>query len=851
MKPSYENIQLALGQKWLNQYCGDIPGYIPVPETGGYGTAGKTIIGVLTAIQKNIGVSIGTITEEYTDNSHIFGEGTKASFGDYTLSASTDFSSEYNLNMLKALQLGLWCKGKNPGDFGVKTNQLTIAINELMGDAGILGGQQDGVASRMIFIAISTEVDFTIPVDSNGDARTQKIQRIINSAYGKERGFLVPCDGIKAVSTIAGFLYYYQRTVGLSVEEAQNAYGLYNTQTYNLSQVLEEGSMNFLMVNILQEALYLINGYDSPTSGVFGTTTKNLIEDLQLSVGLPMTGIVDGLTWGYVLESCGYQEMVPTVCDTSMTLGPSEIQILKDNNITMVGRYLTGRFQMTPEEIKNITSANIAVIPIFEYGNKLPYFTKEQGVEDAQKAVLAAENLGIPSDKSVTIYFAVDSDFTLNDLEGNITEYFKGVFSKIAGAHIGYNIGVYGARYTCTYLLEKGYVTNSYVASSSYEFELNMGYEMPKRWGFNQYSTMNINEQGIAHGIYLDGVVPIDKVVASGYDKGVIRITQQGETTNVSNRNINDVNNSYIKQINTQNYPMIRETTITILSSLLNIKSTDLLKLIPRTLNAEGSKEERSFGEWGPWYIPGTNDGMYLRGDFGLKLQSASGSNGVIYLNKGDSKYSLNPSVDYLPVSFDNGNAYLGSNIHPKVLVNAESTSDFLKSVAPTLSETIFKYKNWTVGIQYYSCWDGNDEAEEGYYELGVEIGINTPTKEMPFIDVPYGAYFFIDIILGISTEAFKALLQKLDDNFNLDDGIFNLMNKLCDKIKSVPKTIASESDEEGIETEDMSFEGDSPEIFEDFGAFEESGGAEVEWELFGAALEAALPEALLILACF
>lgn len=120
----------------------------------------------------------------------------------------------------------------------------------------------------------------------------------------------------------------------------------------------------------------------------------------------------------------------------------------------------------------------------------------------------------------------------------------------------------------------------------------------------------------------------------------------------------------------------------------------------------------------------------------------------------------------------------------------------------------------------------------------------------MPFIDVPYGAYFFTDIIIGVSIKAFKSLLQKIDDDFNLDDGVFNLMNKLCDKVKSVPKTISSESDDEGTETEDMSFEGDTPEIFEDFGAFEESGGAEAEWEVFAAALEAALPEGLLLLAC-
>lgn len=851
MTQSYENIQLALGQKWLNQYCGSIPGYIQVPETGGYDTIGKTIIGVLTALQKNIGVSTASITQEYNDISHVFGNKTMTAFGDYSLSVNTDFSSEYNLNMLKILQMGLWCKGFDPGAFGVATSQLTTAINGLMSEAGILPAEQDGVASRMIFIAVSTEVDFTIAIGMNGSNRVRMIQQTINAAYGKERNLLVPCDGIRAVSTIAGFLYYYQRKVGLTQEEAANAYGLYNRQTYEVSPILEEGNSSE-MVQILNSALYLINGYNSPDSSVFGEETQEIVKKLQLSVGLKMTGIVDKLTWGYVLESCGYQETLPNACDTSMKLGTSEINILKANNIKVVGRYLTGMFAMSPDEIFNITSNNIAVIPIFEYGNTLDYFTFEQGQKDASAAAMSAENLGILADNSVTIYFAVDNDFTLDNLTGPIAEYFRGVFTQMTQAKLGYNIGVYGARYTCTYLLKQGYVSSSYVAGASYEFILNMGYPMPAIWGFNQYSTENINAEGVGSTIYLDGAIPIDKVNASGSDQGVRNVNQNGKIASVSKENSIITNNTMcIEQANSSNYPLIRTTAIEILSSILNIKTTDLLKLIPRTLEEENGKGKKPFATWGPVYIPGTNQGIYLRGDFGLKLQGASGSNDVIYLNKGDSKYSLDPSVDYLPISFDKGNAYLGSNIHPKVLANAESSSAFLQSVAPTLAQTVFKYKNWTVGIQYYSCWDGNEEALDGYYELGFEIGINTPTKEMPFIDVPYGAYFFVDIIMGVSIEAFKSLLQKIDDNFNLDDGVFNLMNKLCDKIKSVPKTISSKSDGDATETEDMNFEGDTPEIFEDFGAFEESGGAEAEWEVFAASLEAALPEGLLLLVCF
>ena len=44
-------------------------------------------------------------------------------------------------------------------------------------------------------------------------------------------------------------------------------------------------------------------GYDyGPNDGVFGPTTENVVKDLQLELGLPVTGICDSLTWDTILK---------------------------------------------------------------------------------------------------------------------------------------------------------------------------------------------------------------------------------------------------------------------------------------------------------------------------------------------------------------------------------------------------------------------------------------------------------------------------------------------------------------------------------------------------------------------
>ena len=71
-------------------------------------------------------------------------------------------------------------------------------------------------------------------------------------------------------------------------------------------------------------------------------------------------------------------------------------------------------------------------------GNKASYFTAKQGTEDALTAKEAAQNLGFPS--SATIYFCVDYDVLMADVESKILPYFRSVKTALGNA---YKIGAY------------------------------------------------------------------------------------------------------------------------------------------------------------------------------------------------------------------------------------------------------------------------------------------------------------------------------------------------------------------------------------------------------------------------
>jgi hypothetical protein len=125
-------------------------------------------------------------------------------------------------------------------------------------------------------------------------------------------------------------------------------------------------------------------------------------------------------------------------CATKLTSVYADV--LVKNGVTHVGRYLptTDWKGLSLVEVEVIKEAGLKLISIYEKGStKASYFTKEQGVEDANHAYQLAKSLNQP--EGTAIYFTVDYDAQTKDFAG-ILNYFQGVKDTLQS----YKVGVYG-----------------------------------------------------------------------------------------------------------------------------------------------------------------------------------------------------------------------------------------------------------------------------------------------------------------------------------------------------------------------------------------------------------------------
>lgn len=168
---------------------------------------------------------------------------------------------------------------------------------------------------------------------------------------------------------------------------------------------------------------------------------------------------------------------------------------------------------LTVSEIQIIFNAGLKFFPIYQAGGASnAYFTSTQGTKDAEAAVKAAENLGIPSD--TIIYFAVDYDALDGQININLLPYFQSISSYFSNfATTSYRIGIYGSRNICTRIYDAGYAISSFVGDMSSGYSGNLGYQMPDNWAFDQFYTTSVGSG--------NGQIEIDKDSNSGRKTGV------------------------------------------------------------------------------------------------------------------------------------------------------------------------------------------------------------------------------------------------------------------------------------------------------------------------------------------
>lgn len=463
-------------QKWLNSNYN-----LSLVEDGitGYGT----FKGLIRALQTELGISAD------------------GDFGNNTLNAcpSEIREGEKNSKVVYILQGGFWCKGYNPGGFdGIFGSSTTTAVKEFQKDAGI---SENGIVTPYILQGIMNTDGYKY-LGSTGTYEYYKhlVQLGMNAKYGRQIGLTAP-NGLWERKSHTNYIKCCQIEWGATPVD-----GIWGTGTMNMAPTLSKQTSGYTNSKRLLQWGLAINGfYTGDFSGTFGEDTYQAVYKFQDFMCLGADGIAGKNTWASLLSSRGNTGRKATAFDTSTRLTLDTAKALKAAGYTDVGRYLTnaktGTFdkKLTKDEVTIIKEAGLKVFPIFQtYGGEASYFNKSQGKKDAEEALKAAQDFGFPPYS--TIYFAIDYDALMADINSNIIPYFRGI-NEVIGWN--YKIGVYGPRAVCNRLYDNGLVKYSFVGDMSSGFTGNIGQIMPSNWAYEQF--YETTECGIG----------IDKCIAS------------------------------------------------------------------------------------------------------------------------------------------------------------------------------------------------------------------------------------------------------------------------------------------------------------------------------------------------
>lgn len=493
-------------QKWLNKTYGSVANYKQIPETGN--TGWPTIYGLIRGVQHELGIAL-------QDGSPAFGEATSAAFDAKVV---PNLKKGYKSNFVYLIQGAFWAKGINPEEFtGIYSVHTESAIKSLQADAGI---PTTGLLDSQLAQALFDMSAFVLV--SGGDSNVRQMQQYLNANYRQYTGIL-PTDGIYQRATNTALIYGVQAELGLG----DIANGFWGPTTISTYKSAFSNGLGDKVIKLIQYALYVnmkeyltTKGAKGPAfTGALDSSTQNILSQFQNFMMLDpvKAGQPDSTTMYSLMLSSGNPARNFFGMDTSYQLDASMIKALVDYDVNYVGRYLTGSVgsgaserdkNLTRTEAQNIIDAGLKLVPIYQDNTpSVDYFTYNQGVSDAQSAVSAALNIGIPNGQ--TIYFAVDMDMTDDEITTAAIPYFQGIVAGISH----YNIGVYGTRNVSSRVSHAvSSVLYSYVSNMSTGFSGNLGFSQPTNWAFDQFF-----EDGVGVG----PLPALDRVAVSNKDRGV------------------------------------------------------------------------------------------------------------------------------------------------------------------------------------------------------------------------------------------------------------------------------------------------------------------------------------------
>lgn len=162
-------------------------------------------------------------------------------------------------------------------------------------------------------------------------------------------------------------------------------------------------------------------------------------------------------------------------------------------NVEFVGRYYrlpTSKWTpLTATEAQALSKASLKRVSLWESkSDVLEHFSYPNGANESTTAYYQAMLAGQP--QRTPIYFAVDFDCPDAGIAGAVNDYFRGAadgFSTMGSGNPAYDIGIYGSGNTCSWLLNHGRVTYTWLAQSTGWG----GYKTFKAWNIKQGPTQS------------------------------------------------------------------------------------------------------------------------------------------------------------------------------------------------------------------------------------------------------------------------------------------------------------------------------------------------------------------------
>lgn len=467
---------LLKSQQWLNENFSSNSAFGSVPEDGTSRRA--TVNGCIRALQIRLGI-VNT-----ADN---FGQGTESLFKSTYKNGivQQEYPSTEEDKVYGIIQCALWTKGYSTGSSSITKHFYDgtgNAVKALKRDLGISSDSSTVTLNVMKFL-LSMKQSKKV---SGGIDDIRTIQQRLNNRYEPYIGF-IPTDGSMTRETSKALIIALQITEDIDPSLATGNFGKTTKERLpvlpdTINSLSSEKKNEF--VDLIRYSLCANGIQVSLDTSEWNTEVSDAIGEFQQLMELPYNKKADVNTWMSLFLSSGNPDRSSVASDTRFEMTSARIEYLKENGISIVGRYLTGDSKsLRPGEAQRLLNAGIRFFPIFQetyYSDDVTKYNYNLGGSDARKAISKARQYGIPAGN--IIYFAIDFDPTQDQIDTYVVPYFQAIKENIGE----YCVGVYGTRNVCWNLIN--IAKASFVSDMSTGYSGNKGFKMPRNWNFDQFS---------------------------------------------------------------------------------------------------------------------------------------------------------------------------------------------------------------------------------------------------------------------------------------------------------------------------------------------------------------------------